>query len=106
MSIVEKRTYVLKAEFGPKDYFAAFEEYGKAVQTETLGGFLAYFASEVGELNAVISLWSYPSFEERLARRAALAVLPEWHHYLGIVRPMIQRMENSVLIPAPFSPIK
>jgi len=106
MSIVEQRTYVLKPEFGPKDYFDAFEAHGKAVQLETLQGFLGYFASEVGTLNAVVSLWSYPSFEARLERRALLAQKPDWQHYLGLVRPMIQSMENRLLVPAAFSPLK
>jgi hypothetical protein len=103
MSIVEQRTYVLKPEFGPADYFALYEKAGRQVQFETLQGFLAYFTSEVGELNAVVSLWSYPSFEARLERRGALAANPVWQEFLREVRPMLQRMENRLLIPTSFS---
>ena len=73
------------------------------MQFETLQGFLAYFSSEVGELNAVVSLWSYPSFEARLERRATLAKTPVWQEFLREVRPMLQRMENRLLIPTAFS---
>jgi hypothetical protein len=103
MSIVEQRTYVLKPEYGPGDYFSLYEKEARDVQFEALQGFLAYFTSEVGELNAVVSLWSYPSFEARLERRAALATQPVWQNFLREVRPMLARMENRLLIPTAFS---
>jgi hypothetical protein len=103
MSIVEQRTYVLKPEYTPADYFALYEKAGRKLQCDTLQGFLAYFTSEVGELNAVVSLWSYPSFEARLERRGALAANPLWQDFLREVRPMLQRMENRLLIPTAFS---
>lgn len=105
MSIIEQRIYVLKPEYGPKDYFDLYTAEGRAVQTETLQGFRGYFASEVGELNAVISLWSYPSFEIREQRRALLAQNPVWQAFLAKVRPMLQHMENRLLVPASFSPL-
>ena len=106
MSIVEQRTYVLKPEFGPADYFALYESGARDIQCQALKGFLGYFSSEVGELNAVISLWSYPSFEARQERRAALSRDERWKAFLVQVRPMLQRMENRLLIPAAFSPLK
>lgn len=43
---------------------------------KTLGRLLGYFITEIGELNAVVHLWGYDSFEERARRRAALAGEP------------------------------
>ena len=106
MSIIEQRTYVLKPEFGPADYFALYDSGAREVQVNALQGFVGYFASEVGELNAVISLWRFPSFEARQERRATLARDERWQGFLRQVRPMLQRMENRLLVPAAFSPLK
>ena len=106
MSIIEQRIYVLKPEYGPAEYFALYEREAREVQVNALKGFLGYFSSEVGELNAVISLWSYPTFEARQERRAALSRDNRWVAFLKDVRPMLQRMENRLLVPATFSPLK
>jgi hypothetical protein len=103
MSLVEERCYVLHSEYSPKDYFDAFEKLGREIQTETLGGFMGYYSTEVGELNAVVSLWRYASFEERQLRRGKLAGMGKWHEYLSIVRPMIRTMNNRLLTPAPLT---
>ena len=106
MTIVEQRTYVLKPEYSPGDFFSLYEATGREVQLSTLQGFRGYFAVEIGPLNAVTSLWSYPSFEVRLERRAALARDPRWQSFLGSVRPMLHSMENKILLPAAFSPLQ
>lgn len=99
MALVEERCYVLHSQFGPADYFAIYDRLGRNVQTETLGGLIGYFASEVGELNSIVSLWRYDSFEERQRRRAQLAAYPAWKEYLSQVRPMIRTMKNRLLVP-------
>lgn len=96
--IVEERCYVLKPTYSPKDYLTAFRAEGLDLQKTILGGLLGYFTSEVGELNAIVSLWEYESFEERLRRRALLAAEPGWQSYLGKVRPMISTMNNRLLL--------
>ncbi len=106
MSIIEQRIYTLKPEYGPADYFTLYDKEARQLQVETLKGFVGYFSSEVGTLNAVISLWSYPDFETRQQRRAALSKEPRWQAFLTQVRPMLQNMENRLLTPAPFSPIQ
>lgn len=105
MTIVEQRVYTLKPEFTPADYFALYEPEARAVQIETLQGLRGYFVSEVGPLNAVVSLWSYPSFEARAERRGILVRNEVWQRFLREVRPMLQSMENRLLIPAAFSPL-
>lgn len=106
MSIVEQRIYTLKPEYGPADYFALYDREARQIQMDTLGDLLGYFASEVGPLNAVLSLWRFDSFEARLERRALLGRDPRWQAFLGEVRPMLQSMENRLLMPAAFSPIR
>jgi hypothetical protein len=103
MAIVEERCYALHSQFGPNDYFEAYRTLGQKVQTETLGGLIGYFSSEVGELNVIVSLWRYDSFEDRHRRRAQLAADPQWQAYLQQVRPMIRSMENRLLTPVIFA---
>jgi hypothetical protein len=103
--IVEERTYHLAPARGP-EYLRLYEQKGVAIQTRILGNLIGYFSTEIGELNCVVSMWGYASFEDRATRRAALGRDPGWQEYLPLVIPLIQRMENRILIPAPFSPIK
>jgi hypothetical protein len=104
MSLVEMRTYLLKPEYSARDYFDIYEGEVQALQVERLGSLKGYFATEVGALNAIVSLWSYPDFETRQTRRAALAREPAWQTFLDKVRPMLRSMENCLLTPAPFTP--
>lgn len=99
MAIIEERCYVLHTQYGPKEYFDAYERLGRKAQTETLGGLIGYYVTEVGELNAIVSLWRYDSFEDRQTRRAELSQNPQWQEYLQIVRSMIRSMENRLLTP-------
>jgi hypothetical protein len=95
--IYEERCYVLHPTSSVNDYMEVFRRDGLEVQKETLGGLVGYFTTEVGELNAIVSLWAYDSFEERQKRRAALAAKPAWQNYLTQVRPMISSMSNRLL---------
>jgi hypothetical protein len=104
--LVEERCYVLQMPYGPQDYLKLYEAEGLAIQRAALGNLLGYFQTEVGELNAMVHLWGYDSFEDRLRRRAALATDPGWQRYLERVRPMIASMSNRLLIPTTFSPIQ
>jgi hypothetical protein len=104
--IVEERCYVMRLPFGPQDYLSLYEAEGLEVQRRTLGNLIGYFTTEVGCLNSVVSLWGYESFDDRRARRAALANDPAWQRYLDRVRPMMESMSNRLLLPTGFSPIR
>lgn len=106
MAIIEERCYVLNTSATPADYLKLYELEGLIVQSEALGTPLGYFATETDELNAVVSLWRYESFEDRQARRAKLAGQPAWQAYLAKVRPMISTMRNRLLAPAGFSALR
>lgn len=103
--IIEQRTYELKPG-SLHEFLAAYEAEGLVIQREALGQLLGYFVSEVGELNRVVQLWGFDSFEERGKRRAALSGNPAWRAFLGKVVTMVVKQRNELLVPASFSPIK
>lgn len=103
--IIEKRIYELKPGT-VHEFLAAYESEGLALQGEALGGLLGYFVSEVGELNRVVQLWGFDSFEERVRRRTALSAMPEWRAFLGKTVSMVVSQRNELMTPAAFSPIR
>ncbi|MEH6403660.1 MAG: NIPSNAP family protein [Sneathiella sp.] len=100
--IVDERIYTTKIG-KTKDYLDLYERKGLAVQTEILGHFVGYFQTEVGPLNQIVHLWAYDSFEERSRRRALLGADPRWQEYVTEMRPLLEKQENKILLPAPFS---
>jgi hypothetical protein len=103
--IVEERIYTLEVGKTP-EYLRLYEEEGLAIQEPILGNMIGYFSSEIGDLNLIVHMWGYDSFEERTRRRAELVADAGWQAYVAKVRPFILRQENRILIPAPFSPIR
>ncbi|UUX95350.1 NIPSNAP family protein [Aquabacterium sp. J223] len=103
--LVEQRIYELKVG-AAHEFLRAYEAEGLAVQTGALGRLLGYFVSEVGELNRVVQLWGFDSFEDRLQRRATLSADPAWRAFLSKVGHLVIDQRNELLIPAPFSPLK
>ncbi|AQV94156.1 NIPSNAP family protein [Cupriavidus necator] len=103
--IVEQRIYSLKAG-KVREFLAVYEAEGLVVQAEALGRLLGYFTTETGELNQVVQLWGFDSFEERLRRRAALSAQQAWHAFLQKAGPLVLAQKSELLLPAPFSPIR
>ncbi|GAA4037879.1 NIPSNAP family protein [Arthrobacter methylotrophus] len=104
--IVEQRTYVLHTGASLADYLSAYEQIGLPAQKPILGGFLGYFVTEFGRQNELTHLWAYTDLEDRRARRAELAGNEQWQECLAIIRPMIMTMENKIMYPTSFSPIR
>jgi hypothetical protein len=102
--IVEMRTYTLHPGQAA-GYLKLYEAEGLATQTRILGRLVGYYSTEIGNVNQVVHLWAYDSFEERLKRRAALFADPTWLAYIPKVREMIVTQESKILNPAPFSPM-
>jgi hypothetical protein len=103
--IVEQRIY----SFAPgkmNAYLDLYEKQGMPLAKEKLGTPLGIFYTEVGQLNTVVSLWRYDSFEDRLRRRAQLAQEPSWKKYAEQAVPLVLGQQTSLLLPANFSPIK
>jgi hypothetical protein len=103
--IVEERIYTLEVGKVP-EYLRLYEQEGLPIQLPILGNLVGYYSSEIGDLNLIVHLWGYESFEERTRRRAELIANDGWKAYIAKVRPWVLRQENRILIPAPFSPIR
>lgn len=103
--IIEQRTYELKPG-SLHEFLKAYEAEGLAIQSEALGKLVGYFVSEVGDLNRIVQLWGFDSFEDRIQRRFALSSDPQWRAFLGKVVSMVASQRNEILMPAAFSPIR
>lgn len=103
--IVDERTYTLYPGKVP-EFYELYQAEGLEVQKRYLGNLLGFFQTEFGELNQIVHLWGYESLDDRQRRRAALFQDKQWLAYLAKARQYFIKMENRLLIPAPFSPIK
>jgi len=103
--IVDERTYTIHIGRIP-DYLRLYQAEGLEIQKRTLGNLVGYFVTEVGQLSTVVHLWAYDSMEERTRRRAALAADPAWQAYLAKMQPLVTAMENRILTPTSFSPLR
>ena len=103
--IIEMRTYTIKpGEL--QNFIAIYDKEIRAIHTEILGNQLGFFYTEVGNVNEVVHLYAYDSFEDRQARRKILSKSPEFHAYLSKVKDIIVDMRNQLMRPTNFSKIK
>ena len=103
--VYEMRTYRLKTGALP-EYLRLVEAEGIAIQKEHLGSLVGYFFSEIGRLNEIVHVWAYASLDDREQRRAALAQDARWVAFAPKIQALIEEMENKILKPAPFSPLR
>ena len=99
--IVEIREYTLHSGKVP-EYLELYEREGLEIQREILGRLVGYYSTEVGEINQIVHLWAYESFEDRLQRRARLSANQGWQSYVQKIRPLLLEQRNRILKPAPF----
>ncbi len=104
--IVEERIYTLHTEVQMAEYLRIYETEGLVVQIPILGGLLGYFHTEIGTLNQLVHLWAYKDLEDRRERREKLHRNEQWLECLRKIRPMIRTMENRIMYPTSFSPIR
>ena len=103
--IYEERNY----SFAPANFrrfLQVFEAEGLALTRAHLGLLVAYFTTETGELNTAVHIWAFEDFADRERRRTALWSDPAWLTYADKVLPWILRMENRLLKPTAFSPLR
>ena len=103
--ILEERTYTIRTGL-VQEYLALYEREGYAPHRRFLGDPVGFFVTEVGTLNQVVHLWRYDSMADREQRRAKLAQAPNWGDYLDAATPFLLRMENRIMVPTAFSPMK
>jgi len=100
--IVDHRTYTVIPGKLP-ELLKIYEEYGLPLQRKYLGEPIGWYVSmDIGELNQVVHMWQYEDLADRAARRAKLAADPGWQDYIKFGMPLLQKMENKILSPAPF----
>ena len=103
--VYEERDYRIKAgKLG--QFIQIYGEHGLPLQQKHLGRFIAYFTTEIGELNHVVALWGYESLGDREARRKAMLADPEWQGYLDRVIDLIDIQTTRILNPVAFSPLR
>ena len=66
------------------------------------------FRPLAGPADQVWHLWSYPGLDARMRARDAAAADPDWRAFLAHSREqgLVQRMANTILLPAPHSPLR
>jgi len=103
--IVEMRTYTTHSGKVP-EFSKAYQELGADIQIPIQGGLIGAFTTDIGPLNQVIHLWGYEDLADRAKRRAELAANADWPKYLKEAVPLLDRMENKILVPLSWSPVK
>jgi hypothetical protein len=105
--IVDVRIYTCKVN-KMTEFVKIYEDMGWALQQKYLGRCLGWYTTIEGELNTVVHLWAYDSQADREARRNAMAADPAWGAYLAEVgkRDVLVKMQNRIVRPTAFSPVK
>lgn len=103
--IVEMRTYKIRpGEL--QNFIKIYDEEIREIHTKILGNQIGFFYTEIGDINEVVHLYGYESYEDRQARRITLSKQPEFISYLNKVKNIIIDMQNKLMIPTDFSKIK
>jgi hypothetical protein len=103
--IIDERTYTCHPG-KVKAFLEVYERLAKPIQWPILGDPIGFFVTDIGTLNQVVHLWKYDNMADREQRRAKLATAPNWGDYLDAATPNLLRMENRILVPTAFSPMK
>ena len=103
--IYEERNY----SFAPanlRPFLTLFEAEGLPLVRGHLGHLVAYFTAETGQLNTAVHIWGFEDLVDRDRRRTALWNDPQWVAFSAKVLPWIVGMENRLLRPTGFSPLR
>ena len=103
--IVEMRTYKIRPRRA-QNFIKIYDEEIREIHTKILGNQIGFFYTEIGDINEVVHLYGYESYEDRQARRITLSKQPEFISYLNKVKNIIIEMKNKLMIPTDFSKIK
>lgn len=103
--IYEMRTYTIGVG-KMQEYLQHFQTIGLPIISR-YSTLIGWWCTEIGELNQVVHIWAYQSFEGRMEKRAELYRDQDWlHDFVPKAFPMIKRQESKLLLAADFSPIK
>ena len=86
--IYELRTYTLKPGT-TGDMVKAASTVSLEIRKDDYGKLEGYWWTDIGPLNQVMHLWSYPDLNERSRLRGELAQNPRWTgEYVPLIRPL------------------
>ncbi|MGD9805740.1 MAG: NIPSNAP family protein [Hyphomicrobiaceae bacterium] len=72
----------------------------RAIRGDNYGKLEGYWMTEIGALNQVVHLWSYPDLNERARLRGELGKNERWtNEYLPLIRPMLLRQDIRLMNP-------
>ena len=104
--LYELRTYTVKpGTLG--DMVKAASTVSQEIRGNDYGKLEGYWSSEIGALNQVMHLWSYPDYNERTRVRGELGKNSRWvNEYIPLIRPLIVRQDIRLLnaVRAPVAP--
>ena len=103
--LIEMRTYIIKTGELHK-FIDIYDKEIREVHTKILGNQLGFFYTEIGNVNEVVHLYGFDSYEDRANRRAMLIKTPEFLSYINKVKDIIVDMKNQLMSPTYFSKIK
>lgn len=103
--IYEERDYRTKTG-RLAEFVRLYGEFGLPIQKKHLGTFVAYFTTEIGELNHVVAIWGYESLGDRETRRKAMLADPEWQEYLRRIDGLLDLQTTRILNPVSYSPLQ
>lgn len=105
--IVDLRIYTCKAN-RMADFVKLYEEKAWPLQQKYLGRCLGWYTTVEGPLNRVVHMWAYEDQGDRERRRKAMAADPAWAEYLRAAAEagLLEEMQNRILTPTSFSPVK
>ena len=104
--LYELRTYTVKpGTLG--DMVKAASTVSQEIRGNDYGKLEGYWSSEIGAVNQVMHLWSYPDYNERARVRGELGKNSRWvNEYIPLIRPLIVRQDIRLLnaVRAPVAP--
>lgn len=64
---------------------------------------LGYFTSEVGDLNRLVQIWKFESYEQRQQMLSSLRASPDFRRFGEKIGPLLQNQSCMLMSPAPFA---
>ena len=101
--IYDHRTYTCRPGTIKKQ-LALYAEHGWPTQRRHLGDPVIFAATETGNVNSYVHIWTYQDAADREARRTRLQNDPAWISYLKMSAEAgnLISQTNAILAPAPF----
>lgn len=67
---------------------------------------IGFWTTESGDPEQAMHCWAYRDLKERSEVRARVLQDPEWQAFIAWNSPMLAHLRSTILVPAPFSPLR